>query len=101
MTRQELKQLFFTLDTSHIPVKKQIIVDYNNNPYWVGYGTIEILSDGPDGYSSFKTHQEFPLEYVETREEYQSGDYELIINGEKYDKLEMFDKTKTTYTYTK
>ena len=101
MTRQELKQLFFTLDSSHIPVKKQIIVDYNNNPYWVGYGTIEILSDGPDGYSSFKTHQEFPLEYVETREEYQSGDYELIINGEKYDKLEMFDKTKTTYTYTK
>ncbi len=101
MNRNELKTLFFQMDLSNVPVKKQIIVDYNNNPYWVGYGTIEILSDGPNGYCSFKTHQEFPLEYVETREEYQSGDYELIINGEKYDKLEMFDKTKTTYTYTK
>ena len=87
MTRQELKQLFFTLDTSHIPVKKQIIVDYNNNPYWVGYGTIEILSDGPDGYSSFKTHEEFPFEYIKTRKEYISGEYELIINGEKVNKL--------------
>ena len=101
MTRQELKTMFLQQDYSNVKERKQIIVDYNNNPYWVGYGTIEILSDGPDGYSSFKTHQEFPLEYVETREEYQSGDYELIINGEKYDKLEMFDKTKTTYTYTK
>ena len=100
-TRQELKTMFLQQDYSNVKEKKQIIVDYNNNPYWVGYGTIEILSDGPDGYSSFKTHQEFPLEYVETREEYQSGDYELIINGEKYDKLEMFDKTNTTYTYTK
>ena len=87
MTRQELKQLFFTLDTSHIPVKKQIIVDYNNNPYWVGYGTIEILSDGPNGYSSFKTHQEFPFEYIKTRKEYTSGKYELIINGKKVQKL--------------
>tara|TARA_R100001224_G_scaffold75544_1_gene46540 strand:- start:939 stop:1202 length:264 start_codon:yes stop_codon:yes gene_type:complete len=87
MTRQELKQLFFTLDTSNVPVKKQIIVDYNNNPYWVGYGTIEILSDGPNGYSSFKTHQEFPFEYIKTRKEYTSGKYELIINGKKVQKL--------------
>jgi len=87
MTRQELKQLFFTLDTSHIPVKKQIIVDYNNNPYWVGYGDVEILSDGPNGYSSFKTHQEFPFEYIKTRKEYTSGEYELIINGKKVDKI--------------
>ena len=101
MNRNELKTMFLQQDFSNVKEKKQIIVDYNNNPYWVGYGTIEILSDGPNGFSSFKTHQEFPLEYVETRKEYQSGEYELIINGEKYDKLEMFDKTKTTYTYTK
>ena len=87
MTRQELKQLFFTLDTSNVPVRKQIIVDYNNNPYWVGYGTIEILSEGPNGYSSFKTHQEFPFEYIKTRKEYTSGEYELIINGKKIQKL--------------
>ena len=101
MNRNELKTLFFQMDLSNVPVKKQIIVDYNNNPYWVGYGTVETLSDGPNGYSSYKTHQEFPLEYVENMKEYKSGEYELIINGEKYDKLEMFDKTKTTYTYTK
>ena len=94
MNRNELKTLFFQMDLSNVPVKKQIIVDYNNNPYWVGYGTIEILSEGPNGYSSFKTHQQFPFEYVKTRKEYQSGDYELIINGEKYDKLEMFNKKK-------
>jgi hypothetical protein len=101
MTRNELKTLFFQMDLSNVKERKQIIVDYNNNPYWKGYGTIEVMSDGPNGYTSFKTHQEFPLEYVKTREEYQSGEYELIINNKKYDKLEMFDKNETTYTYTK
>ena len=72
MTRQELKQLFFTLDTSNVPVRKQIIIEEK-------YGHVEILSDGPDGYSSFKTCQEFPLEYVKTRKEYHSNEYELII----------------------
>ena len=80
---------------SKIKLNQLSILKLNNktyNPYWVGYGTIETLSDGPNGYSSFKTHQEFPLEYVENLKEYQSGEYELIINGEKYDKLEMFNK---------
>ena len=51
MNRNELKTLFFQMDLSNVPVKKQIIVDYNNNPYWPGYGDVEILSDGPNGYS--------------------------------------------------
>ena len=87
MNRNELKTLFFQMDLSNVPVKKQIIVEQYTN-----YGNVEILSEGPNGYSSFKTHQQFPFEYVKTRKEYQSGDYELIINGEKYDKLEMFNK---------
>ena len=87
MTKEELKTLYFQMDLSNVKEKKQIIVDYNNNPYWPGYGTVEILSDGPNGYSSFKTHQEFPLEYVKTRKEY--GEYELIINDEK---VKEFDK---------
>ena len=87
MTRQELKTMFLQQDYSNVKERNQIIVDYNNNPYWVGYGTIEILSEGPNGYSSFKTHQEFPLEYVKTRKEY--GEYELIINDEK---VKEFDK---------
>ena len=77
MTREELKQLWFNLDRSNVKEKKQIIVTMSKGPYWIGYGDVEILSDGPNGYSSFKTHQEFPMEYVKTRKEY--GEYELII----------------------
>ena len=69
MNRQELKTLFFQIDLSNVPVKKQIIVKNN---------TVEILSDGPNGYSSFKTRQDFPMEYIKTRKEYKSGEYELI-----------------------
>ena len=87
MTRQELKTMFLQQDYSNVKERKQIIVDYNNNPYWVGYGTIEIMSEGPNGFSSFKTFQEFPFDYIKTRKEYTSGKYELIINGEKVNKL--------------
>ena len=79
MNREELKRLFLTFPTLDIPEKKQIIVDYNNNPYWEGYGSVKVLSDGPNGYSSFSTHQENPFLYVSEREEYLSGEYELII----------------------
>jgi len=79
MNRHELKQLWFNLDRSNVKERKEIILDIDNNPHWPGYGTIEILSDGPGGYTSFKTHQEFPMEYLETREEYKSGKYKIII----------------------
>ena len=79
MNRHELKRLWFNLDRSNVKERKEIILDIDNNPYWPGYGTIEILSDGPNGYSSFKTHQEFPMEYLETRKEYKSGEYKIII----------------------
>ncbi len=77
--REELKRLWFSLDRSNIPERKEIIVEIDKNPYWPGYGTVEITNDGPDGYSSFKTHQEFPMEYLETRKEYKSGEYKIII----------------------
>ena len=44
-----------------------------------GQGTVQITKDGPSGYSSFKTHQVNPIEYVMTREEYKSGEYKLVI----------------------
>jgi len=78
MTRQELKTMFLNMAPSKVE-RKEIILDIDNNPYWPGYGTIKIVSDGPNGYSSFSTHQEFPMEYLETREEYKSGEYKLII----------------------
>lgn len=74
MNRNELKTLFFQMDLSNVPVKKQIIVTQYTN-----YGHVEILSDGPNGYSSFKTCQDFPFEYIKTRKEYTSGEYELIV----------------------
>jgi len=78
MTRRELKTLFLNMETGAVE-RKEIIVDYNNNPYWPGYGEVKILSDGPDGYSSFSTHQENPFLYMSECEEYLSGEYELII----------------------
>ena len=79
MTREELKTMFLQMDCSNIPVRKQIIVNKCTNPYWPNHAKVEILSDGPSGYSSFSTHQENPLEYAKSRDEYKSGEYELIV----------------------
>ena len=79
MNRHKLKQLWFNIDYSNVKERKEIIVMMNEGPHWAGYGTIEILSEGPNGYRSFKTHQEFPMKYLKTREEYKSGEYKLII----------------------
>ena len=69
MTREELKMMFLQMDCSNIPVRKEIIVDlrYLDNEWWPNYGYVQILSDGPDGYSSFNTHQENPLQYAKDR----------------------------------
>jgi len=69
MTREELKTMFLNMDCSNVPVKKEIIVDlrYLDNKWWPNYGYVQILSDGPDGYSSFSTHQENPLQYAKDR----------------------------------
>jgi len=79
MSREELKQLWFSLDYSNVKEKKEIIVEEDKYKDRLGQGTIEIISDGPNGYSSFKTHQEFPMKYVLDREEYKSGEYKLVI----------------------
>ena len=73
MNRNELKQLWFNLDFSNVKEIKQIIVETN-------YGHVEVMSEGPNGYRSFKTSQgENALEYALNREEYKSGEYELIV----------------------
>ena len=85
MNRHELKMAFLQMDCSNVPVKKQIIVDvrYLDNKWWPNYGYVQILRDGPDGYSSFSTHQENPLEYAKSCKEYKSGEYELVIKVKK------------------
>ena len=65
--RELLKQVFFNMDCSKIPVRKEIIVEMGENPYWPGYGYVSIISDGPDGYSSFSSHEKNPLQYAKDR----------------------------------
>ena len=76
MNREELKRLWFSLPPS-TTVRKEIIVETK-------YGHVEILSDGPDGYSSFKTNQgdnalQYALEMMEGDDHNDYSDYELII----------------------
>ena len=80
--RELLKQAFFNMDCSKVPIKKEIIVDlrYVKNKHWPGYGYVTIMSDGPDGYRHFATHQEHPLEYAKDRiKEEQYKEYKLIV----------------------
>ena len=81
MNREELKRLWLSLPPSTV-VRKEIVVDlrYIKNKYWPGYGYVQILSDGPDGYSSFCTHEEHPLEYAKDRmKEEKYKQYKLIV----------------------
>jgi len=78
MTRTEVKQMWFNLPTSDV-VTKTILVEIGKNPYWKGYGEVTITSDGPNGYSHYKTHEEFPMKYALNCEEYKSGEYKLVI----------------------
>ena len=79
MNREELKTMFLQMDYSNVKESKQIIVRMGKSKFWPGYGDVEIRREGPDGFSTFKTHQEHPLEYAKNRKEYRSGEYELII----------------------
>ena len=80
--RELLKQALFNADCSNILVRKEVIVDlrYLDNKWWPNYGYIQILSDGPNGYSSFSTHQENPLQYAKDRmKEEKLKDFKLVI----------------------
>jgi len=78
MTRNELKQMWFNLPTQTI-VTKTILVEMDKYVGRKGYGTIQVTSDGPNGFSQFKTLQESPMEYALNTKEYKSGEYSLVI----------------------
>ena len=87
MTRQELKTAWFNIDHSNTPVRKEVIVTMGKSKFWPGYGEVQILSEGPDGYSSFKTHQENPVKYAKDIMKENDGhtdysEYKLVIDGE-------------------
>ena len=84
--RELLKKSLFNMDFSKIPVKKEIVVEMGENPYWPGYGTVTITSDGPDGFSQMSTHQKDPVQYAKDRIKNSKGcpvndlsEHELII----------------------
>tara|TARA_R110000823_G_scaffold206921_1_gene337660 strand:- start:443 stop:667 length:225 start_codon:yes stop_codon:yes gene_type:complete len=73
MTREGLKQLWFSLDHSNVKEKKEIIVETD-------FGHVEIVSNGPSGYNSFKTNQgENALQYALNCKEYKTNKYKLVI----------------------
>ena len=74
MTRNELKELWFSLPKEENKVDiKAILVDTNT-------GIVKIVEDTKNGYTSFSTNQgENALQYALNREEYKSGEYELVI----------------------
>ena len=76
--REELKRLWFSLPVSQKEIKT-ITIKVGKNKHWPGYGEVTIMSDGPNGYSHFSTHQEHPMEYALNCEEYKSGEYKLVI----------------------
>ena len=63
MNREELKRLWFSLPVSQKEIKT-ITVRIGKNKFWPGYGEVTIMSDGPNGYSHFSTHQEHPVKYA-------------------------------------
>ena len=87
MTRNELKQLWFNLDYSNVKESKTITIEMDQYPGRKGYGTVQITSDGPNGFSQSTSLQEFPMEYVSDRIKESKGcqykddlsKYELII----------------------
>ena len=74
--REELKRLWFSLDRTNVPERKEIIVETE-------YGHVEITSDGPDGYNSFKTNQgkgDTCINYG-IYQKLEKPEYKLIIDG--------------------
>ena len=81
--REMLKSIWFSMDHSKTPIRKEIIVEMDEYPSRKGQGIVKILDEGPGSYSCFTTHQENPIEYAKNREEYKSGEFKLIIKNEK------------------
>jgi len=78
MNREQLKQMWFNSPTSNV-VTRTIKLEMDTYKGRVGQGTIQITSDGPNGFRQFTTHQKYPFTYLVDNKEYKSGDYELLI----------------------
>ena len=77
--RELLKHTWFNMDHSNTPVVKEIRIEMDKYPGRIGQGTVKVLSDGPGSYSCFTTHQKNPIAYAREREEYKSGEYNVVL----------------------
>jgi len=71
MTRNELKELWFTIPHEKKITTKTIIVDLNS-------GEVKLISDGNDYWSVSSTHDK-PLIHALNLNEYKTGEYKLVI----------------------
>tara|TARA_B100001250_G_scaffold300481_1_gene262181 strand:+ start:243 stop:548 length:306 start_codon:yes stop_codon:yes gene_type:complete len=77
--REALKHAWFNMDHSNTPVVKEIRIEMEKYPGRIGQGVVRILKDGPDCYTSFATLQKNPIAYAREREEYKSGEYNVVL----------------------
>ena len=77
--REALKNAWFNFDHSQTPEVKEITITMDTYADRIGEGTVKIVSDTKDSYTSFSTHQQNPFLYVSECKEFLSGEYKLII----------------------
>ena len=77
--REVLKNVWFNLDHSKTPEVKEIIVTMDTYTDRIGEGTIKVVEDTSNSYTSFSTHQVNPFLYVSKLKEFNSGEFELIV----------------------
>jgi len=80
MNRTQLKQAWFNLPATSV-ITKTILVEMDKYEGRKGQGTVQITSDGPDGFRQFKTHQKLPIKYVVDRidADDELKEYKLVI----------------------
>ena len=77
--REALKNAWFNFDHSKTPEVKEIIVTMDTHVDRLGEGTIKVVEDTSNSYTSFSTHQANPFLYVSKLKEFNSGEFELIV----------------------
>ena len=77
--REELKRLLFNAPTKDRKVVKTITVEMDKYKDRLGQGTVQIQSDGPSGFTHWKSSEMNPMKSALESKEYKSGEYQLII----------------------
>ena len=76
--REELKRLLFSAPMSKV-ITKTITVEMDRYKDRLGQGTVQIQSDGPSGFTHWKSSEMNPMKSALESKEYKSGEYQLIV----------------------